>query len=217
MTTRVVIAGAGGFGRGVYSWIEGSARHRDKYGLSDIVFIDDDERPHNVSRSAIVSSIRKFVPLPEDEVLCAVADPRARRQIVRDLASRGAKFHTFVDDRAVIGNGVQIGEGTIICPGSVVSAHAVIGEHVHVNFNCSVGHDTELQEFSTLSPSVNVMGEVLIGFATFLGGSAAVLPRLRIGAEAMIGAGSVVVQDVDASTVVAGNPARPIVTTGEAQ
>ena len=43
-----------------------------------------------------------------------------------------------------------------------------------------------------------------------VGAGAVVLPRLKIGAWATIGAGAVVIRDVPAGAVVAGNPARII-------
>jgi dTDP-4-dehydrorhamnose 3,5-epimerase-like enzyme len=47
-----------------------------------------------------------------------------------------------------------------------------------------------------------------IGRGASIGGGAAILPGLRVGARAMVGAGSVVTQDVPARAVVFGNPAR---------
>jgi len=43
-----------------------------------------------------------------------------------------------------------------------------------------------------------------------IGAHVTVLPGVRVGRGALVGAGSVVTRDVDPDTVVAGNPARPI-------
>ena len=43
-----------------------------------------------------------------------------------------------------------------------------------------------------------------------VGGGAILLPGVRIGQNAVVGAGAVVTRDVPANTVVAGNPARVI-------
>ena len=42
-----------------------------------------------------------------------------------------------------------------------------------------------------------------------IGGGSTILPGVRIGTRALVGAGSVVTRDVEAGMVVAGNPARP--------
>lgn len=124
------------------------------------------------------------------------------------LQEAGARFHTYVDPRAVLGSGVRVGAGSIICPGTVASAEVVIGDQVHVNFNCCLGHDTALMDFATLSPAANIMGEVVLGRGVFIGGGAVVLPRLSVGADAVVGAGAVVTKSVPGGVTVVGNPAR---------
>ena len=43
-----------------------------------------------------------------------------------------------------------------------------------------------------------------------VGGAAVLLPGIEVGEEAFVGAGAVVLRDVEPGTVVVGNPARPI-------
>ena len=49
---------------------------------------------------------------------------------------------------------------------------------------------------------------IRIGHDVWIGGGAIILPGVTIGDRSVIGAGSVVVRDVPAATVVVGNPAR---------
>ena len=49
---------------------------------------------------------------------------------------------------------------------------------------------------------------VVVGDGVFVGASAVVLPRLKIGEWSTIGAGAVVTRDVPPGAVVAGNPAK---------
>lgn len=55
-----------------------------------------------------------------------------------------------------------------------------------------------------------VVGKVTIGARAFIGARAMVLPGVKVGEKAVIGAMSVVTKDVDAGTIVAGNPAKVI-------
>ncbi len=77
----------------------------------------------------------------------------------------------------------------------------------------SIGRDT-LIAFKTLLITRDVRtGEsrpITIGARSFVGGGAIVLPGVTIGNEAIVAAGSVVMDDVPDRTVVAGNPARVI-------
>lgn len=52
--------------------------------------------------------------------------------------------------------------------------------------------------------------DVHIGHDVWIGHGAIVLPGRRIGTGAVVGAGAVITRDVEAYTIVAGNPARPI-------
>ncbi len=51
---------------------------------------------------------------------------------------------------------------------------------------------------------------VSIGSDVWIGGGAIVLPGVKIGDRAIVGAGAVVTKDVLADTTVVGNPARPL-------
>lgn len=58
--------------------------------------------------------------------------------------------------------------------------------------------------------STNRYGRIAIGRNCFIGMAAIILPNVRIGDDCIVGAGAVVARSVPPRTVVAGNPARPI-------
>jgi maltose O-acetyltransferase len=66
----------------------------------------------------------------------------------------------------------------------------------------TLGHDPQSTEFS------NKGGDVIIGDRVWIAYRAIILPGVTIGEGAVVGAGSVVTKDVEAYTIVAGNPAR---------
>lgn len=207
--TRIVVAGAGGFGRGVHSWLTQSPQHIAEFDITEIVYIDD-SRPAHDPHAPVVSRISEYRPRNDDRVICAIGSPIVRRRVVDALSAQAVTFHTFIDDRAVVGIGSRVLQGAIICPGSVLSSNVVVGQHTHINFNCSIGHDTVLGAFSTLSPMVNVMGEVKVGEEAFFGGSSTVLPRISIGSTTTIAAGATVTNSVPNGRTVAGTPAREL-------
>jgi acetyltransferase-like isoleucine patch superfamily enzyme len=77
-----------------------------------------------------------------------------------------------------------------------------------VHVNATVGHDTTLADFVSLYPQAAVSGDCEIDAAVTVGASAAVLQGRRIGRNAFIGAGAVVVRDVPPEHTVKGVPAR---------
>lgn len=203
---RVVIVGAGGFGRGVGAWLEQSVQYRSQQSVTDVVYVADSVAQYQLNGD-FLGGLDQYIPQVDDRVLVAVAQPAVRRELVAQLDAKNVEYHWFVDDRAVVAPGVEIPAGAIICPGVVVETGVELGQHVHVNNNSVLGHDVVLGDYVTLGPMVNVMGGVRVGAEAFFGGSSAVLPRLEVGERTVIGAGATVVHDVAAEWTVAGTPA----------
>ena len=104
-----------------------------------------------------------------------------------------------------------------------------LGERVFFNFNCVVLDvcPVRIGSFTLFGPAVQIYtpvhpfnaeqrrreesGEpVEIGSDVWVGGGAIILPGVRIGSRAVIGAGSVVTRDVPAGVFAAGNPCRVV-------
>ncbi len=203
----IVIIGAGGFGREVYSLIEDINRVAPTSNL--LAFADDD--------LAALDSFDRFEPVgwPIDELpladcrnyICAVGDPSTRKAIVARLADKGVTWPTLVHPAAAIGPGCVIGSGAILWRNSVVTVDATLGSDVHLNLAASVGHDAQLGDFCTLSGHVDICGAATLGEGVFLGSHASVLPSAKVGDWARVGAGSVVLRTVRAGATVFGVPA----------
>jgi maltose O-acetyltransferase len=104
-----------------------------------------------------------------------------------------------------------------------------LGERVFFNFNCVVLDvcPVRVGDFTLFGPAVQIytathplnaalrrreeLGKpVEIGPDVWVGGGAIILPGVRIGARAVVGAGSVVTRDVPEGVFAAGNPCRVI-------
>jgi maltose O-acetyltransferase len=135
-----------------------------------------------------------------------------RRRILRDLFGRG-------------GDTVWMQPPFFCDYGSNIE----LGERVFFNFNCVVLDVCQVRigSFSLFGPAVQIYtpmhpfdaqlrrlqeyGEpVEIGSDVWVGGGAIILPGVRIGSRAVIGAGSVVTRDVPEGAFAAGNPCRVI-------
>jgi acetyltransferase-like isoleucine patch superfamily enzyme len=113
---------------------------------------------------------------------------------------------------------IEIGDGVFLNYGTLVSAqHLVrIGANVMVG-NYSIIADTEIpgSDEPPGRPRVEARA-VEIGEAAWLAARVTVLPGARIGARAVIAAGSVVAGDIPAGAVAGGIPARVIRGSAEA-
>jgi maltose O-acetyltransferase len=107
-----------------------------------------------------------------------------------------------------IGGGGVVNNGcTLVAegPGITIGADALIGPEVMI-FDSDF-HSLEPSARRSRAPS---MGEVVIGDNVFIGARALILKGVRIGDGTVVGAGSVVVSDLPAGSICAGNPCRPI-------
>lgn len=87
-----------------------------------------------------------------------------------------------------------------------IGDEAVVTDGVRI-----VAHDASIKHWLGYSR----VGRVDIGRRVYVGVGAILLPGVRIGDDAIVGAGSVVTRDVAPQTVVAGNPAVQIATLEE--
>lgn len=146
------------------------------------------------------------------------------------------RSHTVIYAGNVIGDDFQTGHGVLIRESnqighrvsigshSIVEHHVRIGDGVRIHSNAFVPEFTVLEAGSSIGPGTVVTNtrypwstgakETMQGphveAGAIVGANVTLLPALRIGAGALIGAGAVVVGDVAPGVVVVGNPARVI-------
>jgi acetyltransferase-like isoleucine patch superfamily enzyme len=108
--------------------------------------------------------------------------------------------------------------------GSVIEHHVHIADHVRIHSQVFVPEYTILEEGCWLGPRVVITNAVYplsrgvkdslrgphIEKGAIIGANSTLLPGVRIGARALIGAGSVVTKSIAPGMIVAGNPARVI-------
>ena len=217
LTNKLVIMGAGGFGREVYAWLMDVIKCGVNHALSDMTweiagFIDDTSCALDAfpGLPPILSNIEDYEPQSNTYVVCAIANPLVKKRLTERLLTKGVDFFTLIHPTAVIGSRVVIGKGTVICPFTVLSTDLEVGDFVTINSGCTIGHDTLIESFCTLSGHCDVTGDVKLREGVFLGSHAVILPKVIIGQYAVVGAGSVAIRKVAPGVTVFGVPAKRI-------
>ena len=124
---------------------------------------------------------------------------------------RGSSIHmgaVFYDAK-----NIRVGKDTIIGENAVLDGRAplAIGDHVDIASEVMIynsQHDISSENFAKVEEVV--LAPVEIGDYVFIGPRAIILPGVRIGRGAVIGAGAVVTKDVGEFEIVGGVPAKVI-------
>ena len=204
---KLLIIGAGGHGKVVAD----IAKQMHQY--SDIYFADDRLDIQNMKISGIQvvgTTAFAFRHIKEYEIFVAVGNADVRKKMMFQLVSQNAVLPVLIHPDAVIADDVSIGNGTVIMAGSVINSGSIIGQGAIINTCASVDHDNFISDYVHISVGTHLAGNVSVGERSWIGISAAVSNNISIASEVVVGAGAVVVKDIEEKGTYAGVPARRI-------
>jgi UDP-N-acetylglucosamine acyltransferase len=122
----------------------------------------------------------------------------------QDKKYGGEPTQLVIGDGNVFRECVTVNTGTVQDSGSTDIGHNNwIMAYVHIAHDCKIGSNV------IMANSVQLAGHVVVGDWAVIGGITGVHQFVRIGAHAMTGAGTTLLQDLPPYVMVAGNPARP--------
>lgn len=101
---------------------------------------------------------------------------------------------------AILNIGAIVGEGTMIDMGAILGGRATVGAHCHIGAGAVLA--------GVIEPASAV--PVVVEDNVLIGANAVVIEGVRIGHDAVVAAGAIVIEDVPPYAVVAGCPARII-------
>jgi sugar O-acyltransferase (sialic acid O-acetyltransferase NeuD family) len=208
MNLRVVILGAGGHAQ-VVADILFRMQEADQ-AVIPIGYLDDNTELQDKYRKDldVLGVIADLPKIPHDAVVIGVGDNATRQRLFESLCNQGEHFATARHPQAVVAPDVEIGDGTVICAGVILNPGSLVGQNVILNTSSTVDHHNRIGNHAHIAPGVHLGGDVSVGIGTLIGMGAIVTPQRTIGMWSVIGAGSVVIQDVGDFSVAVGVPAR---------
>ena len=144
------------------------------------------------------------------------------------------RSHTVIYAGNKIGDNFQTGHSVLIRENNIIGDNVSIGSHtviereniiedtVRIHSHCFIPEFVIIKQKAWLSPRVTILNilhppcpkfeecakSVIIEENAKIGGNVTILPRVKIGKNSLIGAGSVVTKDIPPDSVAVGNPAK---------
>lgn len=206
---KIIIIGAGGFGRELLLWIKDINKVKPTWEIAG--FIDDNIHALDGVECdyGIIGTIKEWIPKEDEVFALAVAEPHTKEKIAAFMKSKGAVFATIIHPMAIITQYSHYGEGFIMFPYSKLSCNSTVGDFVTL-LSSPIGHDTEIGDYTTISGNCNIVRNVKIGKYVFLAAGVCIAQDVHIGDGAYLGLGCVVLKDVNPGAKMFGNPARAL-------
>ncbi len=132
---------------------------------------------------------------------------------------------TLIGDEAMVREMVRVGRGCVVGRSVAVDVDVEIGDDTVIMFGTSVVGKARIGSGVFVATGVNMTNDNVLGRDGWeegeiagptiedgarIGSNATLLPGVRIGCDAIVGAGAVVTRDVEPGQTVVGNPGRPL-------
>ena len=206
----LILVGAGGYAREIYELII-KDNNRKKLTYNVLGALDDNLQALDGKQTdlKILGTIKDWRIKGDEKYVMAIASPQTKEKVAQIMHDKGAQFVSLLHYSVMRCSGAEYGEGFIAYPGATIGPDDKIGNFVTL-LCTGLGHDVQIGDYSTISSYCGLNGNVHMGKRVFIGGHACIAPSIKIGDDAFVCLGSVVVTHVKKGIRVLGNPARKI-------
>ena len=206
---NLIIIGAGGMGRTIYSNALESVGYGDAFRIKG--FIDDNLQALDGYEGypPIISTILDYMPMGDDVFVSSIGGS-ARRPCMEEIIRRGGEFIELIHHTARIYQNARLGKGNFIGAYTVIGNDAVVGDYNMIQSYSVIGHDARIGSWNRIDTHVTCVGGIVIEDETNIHTSAVINHGVTVGTGAHVGALSFVIRKVKPGTTVCGNPARKL-------
>jgi sugar O-acyltransferase (sialic acid O-acetyltransferase NeuD family) len=207
----MIIIGAKGHAKEVLDILIRTNYRKTVYFYDDINLHPKEKLFDNYSLLKTEREVIEIFNTGDNSFALGLGNPKKRFDLFNKFESLSGCLKSIISSHAYISAvQVTISSGVTIMPGAVIMSGVKINKGVLLNPNCTISHDSTLNNFVECAPGVNIAGNVFIDSFTQLGTGASIKPNVKIGKNCIIGAGAVVISDIPDSSVVVGVPGKVI-------
>ena len=205
----LIIIGAGDTGRELVDLVERINAKSEEWNILGFVDGDSQKIGKEIEGFPVLGDI-DFLNSIHDTVyvVCSIGSGIVKKKIISKIQNPNVKYASLVDPNVLLCKGSSYGQGCIIYAGTVLALNATLRDHIYISLNCTIGHDTIIDSYSSVFPGVNISGRVIIGEGSVVGTGTKIIQGKNIAPFTITGAGAVVVRDIEEAGTYVGVPAR---------
>jgi sugar O-acyltransferase (sialic acid O-acetyltransferase NeuD family) len=162
---RILIVGAGGFGRAVAEAVMAG-------GQWEVAGFIDDRWPDAppFGDIAVLGRHTDLVSLTAraDGAVVAVGDNRRRSELAQQVLATGLDLVSIVHPRAVVSPSATLGRGVIVMAAAVVGTLARLDDGALVNAGAVVDHDAHVERYAHVGIGATLGGGAVLGAGAWL-------------------------------------------------
>lgn len=194
---NIIIAGASGHAKMIMDIIHKNNNFNIVGLVDSFKEVGDEIYGHKIiGKTEDIENLRKQYDV--FGIIIAVGDNTNRKDLKEkiDSISPEINFINAIHPSAILANDIVVPMGTIIMAGVIVNADTKIGEFCILNSKSSLGHDSVMEDFSSLASGATTGGNVHIGTCSAICLDASIIQNISIGKHTVIGASSLVVKSI---------------------
>lgn len=147
-----------------------------------------------------------------DAGIITIGDNWSRKIVFESLIAQmpNFKFVNAIHPSSIIGMNVTFGVGVVVMAGCIFNPSSTVGNFCFFATGAQFEHDCTIGDFGSISAGSITGGKVKIGKLSAITLGVTVLDRITIGENTVVGAGSLVTQDLPDNVMAYGIPAKVI-------
>lgn len=206
MDKKLILIGAGGHSKSVIQSIS------SEYRL--VGYIDEKKSGYFNGLPIISNSIESINEYKNYYYFICIGDNFLRESWFKKINELNLNIINVIDDTSFVSENSIVGTGNFIGRDVIVNPNVIIGNNNILNTRCLIEHECKIGNNCHISTNAVINGGVVVEDNVFLGSMSVVIGQKRIGHNSIIGAGSVVIKDIDSDSTYVGVPAKKIKKNG---
>ena len=205
----LVIIGAGGMGRTLYSNALECKGYKKEFYIKG--YLDDNLHSLDgfINYPPVIGTIQEYNPKENDVFACSISGKDGKR-CIEEIISRGGSFINLIHKDSKILNNVKIGTGNFIGAFTIIGNEVSVGSHNIIQSFSVIGHDAQIGDFNRIDTHVTCVGGIIIKNQVMVHTGAVINHKVILDNECKVGANSFVIRKVKSGETVLGVPAKRI-------